>query len=78
MLLSFVPTTPVSVEAVKTGATTSVTTYFDKDGNKVGEHTDEGFDVLVTIDDLAATPVVVVNKTGTTLPSTNESKDLRS
>ncbi len=64
-------TAPVSVDAVKTGSTTtSVTTYFDADGNKVDEHVDTGFDVLVSINDLAATPVVVVNKTGTELPST--------
>ena len=61
----------VSVEAVKTGSTTtSTTTYFDKDGNKVDEHSETGFDVIVSINDLAATPVVVVNKTGTELPST--------
>ncbi len=64
-------TAPVSVAATKTGATTtSVTTYFDKDGKQVAEHTEEGFDVLVSIDDLAATPIVVVNNTGTELPST--------
>lgn len=64
-------TDPVSVDAVKTGSTTtSVTTYFDADGNKVNEHVETGFDVTVSIEDLAATPVVVVNKTGAELPST--------
>ena len=64
-------TTPVSVEAVKTEAkTTSVTTYFDADGNKVDEKVEGGSEVLVSIDNLAATPIVVVNKTGAELPST--------
>lgn len=62
---------PVSVTAVKTGAeTTNTTTYFDADGNQIDQHSETGFDVLVEIDELAATPIVVVNKTGTELPST--------
>ena len=64
-------TADVSVTATKTGeTTTSSTTYYDKDGNEVDK--DETYDhtVLVSIEDLAATPIVVVNKTGTVLPST--------
>lgn len=69
-----------TVTATKTDATTtSVTTNFDAEGNvitvdangnpidssKAVEHT-----VLVNIDDLAATPIVVVNNAGATMPST--------
>lgn len=64
-------TAPVEVTAVKTGSTTtSTTTYLDKDGNVVSEETEGGSTVLVAINELAATSVVVVNKTGTELPST--------
>ena len=62
----------VSVKAVKTGeTTTSSTTYYDKDGNVVEEGAETvDHTVVVSIDELAATPVVVVNKTGAELPST--------
>ena len=58
-------TAPETVVATKTGeTTTSTTTYLDADGNKVKEEVTGGSTVLVTIDELAATPIVVVNKTG--------------
>jgi len=64
-------TAPVTVTATKTGkTTTSTTTYLDKDGNVVDTQTEGGSTVLVDIKDLAATPIVVVNKAGTELPST--------
>lgn len=64
-------TEAVEINAVKTGeTTTSTTTYLDKDGNVVDTETTGGSTVLVTIDELAATPIVVVNKTGAELPST--------
>ena len=60
-----------TVTATKTGATTTkTTTYLDKDGKVVDTETEGGSTVLVTIDKLAATPIVVVNQTGTELPST--------
>ena len=63
-------TEPVTVEAVKTGeATTHITVYLDKDGNKVDESA-KVTEVKVDIDTIAATAVVVVNKAGTELPST--------
>ena len=63
-------TAPVTVEAVKTGKTTTQTTvYLDKDGNKVDESA-KVIEVPVNIDTIAATAVVVVNKAGTELPST--------
>jgi LPXTG-motif cell wall-anchored protein len=64
-------TAPVIVTATKTGqTTTSTTTYLDADGNIVNQEVTGGSTVLVTIQELAATPVVVVNKTGVELPST--------
>lgn len=64
-------TAPVTVTATQTGQiTTSTTTYLDADGNIVDTETETGSTVTVTIDKLAATPVVVVNKTGAELPST--------
>ena len=64
-------TAAVEVVAKKTGATTtSTTTYLDEDGNVVDEETETGSTVTVTIDELSAGSVVVVNKTGAELPST--------
>ena len=64
-------TAPVTVTATKTGETrTSTTTYLDADGRIVAKETTGGSTVLVTIDELAATPIVVVNQTGAELPST--------
>lgn len=63
-------TDPVTVEAEKTGKTSTQTTvYLDKDGNKVAESAKE-IEVNVNIETIAATAVVVVNKAGTELPST--------
>lgn len=63
-------TAPVTVEAVKTGETSTHTTvYLDKDGNVVDE-TAKVTEVKVDIDNIAATALVVVNKAGTELPST--------
>ena len=63
-------TAPVTVEAVKTGSTSTHTTvYLDKDGNVVDVSAKET-EVKVDIDTIAATAVVVVNKAGTELPST--------
>ena len=64
-------TTPVTVEAVKTGETNTHTiVYLDKDGNITNTETDEKTEVKVDIEKIAAKPVVVVNKAGTELPST--------
>ena len=60
---------PVTVEAVKTGKTTTQTTvYLDENGNTTTETT--ATKVEVNIANIAATALVVVNKAGTTLPST--------
>ena len=61
----------ISVTATKTGQTsTSTTTYLDADGNIVDQQTTGGSTVIVSIESLAATPVVVVNKSGTEMPAT--------
>ena len=63
-------TAPVTVEAVKTGETSTHTTvYLDEDGKVVNEDT-KVIEVKVDIDTIAATAVVVLNKAGTELPST--------
>lgn len=63
-------TDPVTVEAVKTGKTTTQTTvYLDENGKKVDESA-KVTEVKVDIGTIAATAVVVVNKAGTELPST--------
>ena len=63
-------TAPVTVEAKKTGATTTHTTvYLDENGNIVDEDAKVN-EVVVDIKTIAATAVVVVNKAGTELPST--------
>lgn len=62
-------TSAVSVTAVKTGKTTTTyTTYIDADGNITSTETS----VKVEVNDtkIAATPVVVVNKSGSELPTT--------
>ncbi len=59
----------VTVEAKKTGATSTHTTvYLDENGNITNTETEK--DVKVDIANIAATAVVVVNKAGTELPST--------
>ena len=64
-------TTPVKVTPTKTGTTTTDTTiYLDADGNVLQEETTESIEVSVKIDELAATAVAVLNKTGSLLPST--------
>ena len=63
-------TAPVTVEAVKTGSTTThKTVYLDENGNVVDEAA-KVTEVKVDIATIAATAVVVVNKAGTELPST--------
>ena len=63
---------PVSVAAVKTGqTTTSQTIYLDENGNVVDQSAPTvKTTVEVTIAQLSATPVVVLNKTGAELPET--------
>ena len=62
-------TDPVTVTAVKTSEiTTSKTVYLDENGTPTTETT--ATKVEVNIPNIAATAVVVVNKAGTTLPST--------
>lgn len=64
-------TKPVTVSVMKTGVTTTnVTKYLDEDGNVI--ETEETSDTVVTVkdDELAATVLVVVNFTGSLLPST--------
>ena len=64
-------TAPVTVEAAKTGQTSTHTTvYLDENGNTTETKTETTNDVKVDIDTIAATAVVVVNKAGTELPST--------
>ena len=63
-------TAPVTVEAVKTGSTSTHTTvYLDENGNVVDVNAKK-IEVTVDIADIAATALVVVNKAGTELPST--------
>ncbi len=60
---------PVSVTAVKTGETATHTTiYLDDKGNIVNTETSTKVEIINN--DIAATAIVVVNKTGTELPST--------
>lgn len=62
-------TDPVSVTAEKTSQTTTKTTvYLDDKGNV--SQTETSTKVEVTLDKIAATAIVVVNKAGTELPST--------
>lgn len=63
-------TAPVTVQAVKTGETSTHTTVYLDENGKVVDKTDKVTEVKVDIDTIAATAVVVVNKAGTELPST--------
>ena len=64
-------TAPVTVEAAKTGETSTHTTvYLDENGNTTNTQTEKTIEVKVDINTIAATAVVVVNKAGTELPST--------
>lgn len=61
----------INVEATKTTETTTNSTIIlDENGNVVSTETSETIKVIVSTDKLAATPTVVLNKTGTELPST--------
>ena len=62
-------TAPVAVTPTATTETiTRVTKYLDEDGNVV--ETETSVPVTIELDNVAATPVFVVNFTGTELPST--------
>lgn len=62
---------PVTVTAVQTGKTSSLTVfYLDENGNVVDEQTDTTKEVVFDNDKVAATAVLVVNKAGAELPST--------
>ena len=62
-------TAPVSVTAVKIGSTTTHTTvYLDENGKVTSTVTSTKVEVV--LENIAATAIVVVNKTGTELPST--------
>ena len=62
-------TAPVSVTAVQTGKTSTHTTvYLDENGNVTSTETSTTVEVI--LNDIAATAIVVVNKTGAELPST--------
>lgn len=62
-------TAPVSVTAVKTSSTTTHTTvYLDENGNVTNTETSTKVEVI--LNNIAATAIVVVNKTGLELPST--------
>ena len=64
-------TAPVSVVVTETDATaTNSVTYLDKSGNEVDEATADGVTVTYANETLAADVAVVVNKTGSALPST--------
>ena len=61
---------PVTVTAVKTGATSTHTTVYLDENGKVVDEKSKVIEVPVDIDTIAATAVVVLNKAGTELPST--------
>ena len=64
-------TAPVTVQAVKTGTTSTHTTvYLDENGNITNAEADKKTEVKVDIEKIAASSVVVVNKAGVKLPST--------
>jgi len=64
-------TAPVSVTATKTGATTTtVTKYIDENGNVVDTQTNEEVEVKVELNTISAAAAIVVNMTGSELPST--------
>ncbi|MBP5270902.1 MAG: LPXTG cell wall anchor domain-containing protein, partial [Clostridia bacterium] len=59
----------VTAETLTT-TTTSTTIYLDKDGNVVDQQTTDGSTVTVSLDNIAASAEVVVNKAGVELPAT--------
>lgn len=63
-------TAPVTVQAAKTGETTTHTTVYLDENGEVTKETTNATEVKVDIANIAATAVVVVNKAGTELPST--------
>lgn len=64
-------TDPKEITPVKTGqATTTTTIYKDADGNIVSEKTETTTEEEITIADLPATAVVIVNTNSALLPST--------
>lgn len=64
-------TAPVQVEAVKLGQTsTNVTFYLDNDGNVYDEDGEGRIAVNVSLEDVSANSFVVVNKSGSELPTT--------
>lgn len=63
-------TAPVTVEAVKTGQTSTHTIVYLDENGKVVDESAKVTEVKVDIANIAATAVVVVNKAGTELPST--------
>ena len=63
-------TAPVTIEAEKTGATSTHTTVYLDENGKVVDKNSKVIEVPVDIDTIAATAVVVLNKAGTELPST--------
>lgn len=63
-------TAPVSVTATKTSATTTNTTFYIKDGAVVANDTADSKTVTYINNNLAATAILVINKSGAELPST--------
>ncbi|MBQ9664379.1 MAG: LPXTG cell wall anchor domain-containing protein [Oscillospiraceae bacterium] len=63
-------TAPVSVTPVKTSETTTSKTWKIKDGQVVEDSVETDISTTYTNENLAATPIVVINKTGVELPST--------
>ena len=63
-------TAPVSVAAVQTGKATTTTDFYIKDGAEVTNDGDGVTKVTYTNNNLAATAILVINKTGAELPST--------
>jgi len=61
---------PVEVTPVQTSATTTSKTWKIKDGQVVEDSVETDIQTTYTNENLAATPVVVINMTGTELPST--------
>lgn len=63
-------TAPVSVTAKKTSDTTTNTTFYIKDGEPVQSNVGGATEVTYTNANLAATAILVINKSGAELPST--------
>lgn len=63
-------TKPVSVTAAKTSATKTNTIFYIKDGTQLSNNEEGATEVTYTNDKLAATAILVINKSGAELPST--------